>query len=106
MVRGIRFSDVHLPLPSRGSSMIRVPTRSAASLVLALALVAPIIQAQHITSPKEQFGFNIGDDYKLANYTQFEAYVRKLAKESNRMKLVEMGKTAEGRTQLMAVISS
>ena len=59
-----------------------------------------------ITSPKQQFGFNIGDDYKLANYTQFEAYWRKLARESNRMKLVEIGKTAEGRTQLMSIISS
>ncbi|MEP6730610.1 MAG: M14 metallopeptidase family protein [bacterium] len=73
----------------------------------ALALHVSVARAQGaITSPKQQFGFNIGDDYKLANYTQFEAYWRKLAKESNRMKLVEIGKTAEGRTQLMAVISS
>ncbi|MEP6621164.1 MAG: M14 metallopeptidase family protein, partial [bacterium] len=36
----------------------------------------------------------------------FEAYWRKLAKESPRMKLVEIGKTAEGRTQLMSIISS
>ena len=61
---------------------------------------------QHVTSPKEQFGFNIGDDYKLANYTQFEQYWRTLARESNRMKLVEIGKSAEGRPQLMAIISS
>ncbi len=86
--------------------MIRVPTRSIAGVALAVTLAAPTIHAQKITSPKEQFGFNIGDDYKLANYTQYEAYVRKLAKESPRMKLVEMGKTAEGRTQLMAIISS
>ena len=73
----------------------------------ATVLLQPhIAGGQKITSPKEQFGFNIGDDYKLANYTQFEAYFRTLAKESNRMKLVEIGKTAEGRTQLMAIISS
>ena len=41
----------------------------------------------HITSPKEQFGFNIGDDYRLVNYTQMEAYWKKLASESDRMKL-------------------
>ncbi|MEO8624277.1 MAG: M14 metallopeptidase family protein [bacterium] len=89
------------------------PTTSArrhrlAALAVAgmLALQAPFASAQKITSPKEQFGFNIGDDYKLANYTQFEAYWRKLAKESPRMKLVEIGKTAEGRTQLMSIISS
>src|SRR3954452_13522130 len=73
----------------------------------ALALTAPALPAQtRITSPKEQFGVNIGDDYKLANYTQFEQYWRKLATQSNRMKLVEIGKSAEGRPQLMAIISS
>ncbi len=45
-----------------------------------LAIQAPAARAQaRITSPKEQFGFNIGDDYKLANYTQFEQYWRKPA---------------------------
>ncbi len=87
----------------------RARRRLASGLVLAgaIALVVPAARAQGtITSPKQQFGFNIGDDYKLANYTQFETYWRKLAKESNRMKLVEIGKTAEGRPQLMAIISS
>ena len=74
---------------------------------LGLALQAlPALAQGRITSPKQQFGFTIGDDYRLANYTQFEAYWRKLAKESSRMKLVEIGKTAEGRTQLMSIISS
>src|SRR3954471_15336677 len=86
--------------------MIRVPTRSVATIALAMAIVAPTIRARHITSPKEQFGFNIGDDYKLANYTQFEQYWRKLAGESNRARLVEIGRTAEGRPQLMMIISS
>ncbi len=63
-------------------------------------------QTRHITSPKEQFGFNIGDDYRLVNYTQLEAYWKKLATESDRMKLTDMGLTAEGRHQWMAVITS
>jgi hypothetical protein len=30
------------------------------------------VQAQtKITTPKEQFGFNIGDDYVLVNYKQY-----------------------------------
>jgi hypothetical protein len=83
--------------------------RLTAGLAIAGALAMPAAAARAqgvITSPKQQFGFNIGDDYKLATYTQFEAYWRKLAKESNRMKLVEIGKTAEGRPQLMSIISS
>jgi hypothetical protein len=59
-----------------------------------------------VTSPKEQFGFNIGDDYQLATYTQFEEYWKKLAKESNRMQLVDIGKTSEGRTEWMAIVTS
>ena len=73
----------------------------------AMSLQASSLGAQaRITSPKEHFGFNIGDDYKLANYTQFEKYWRTLASQSNRMRLVEIGKTAEGRPQLMSIIST
>lgn len=62
--------------------------------------------AQVIPSPKEHFGFNIGDDYSLANYTQAEAYFKKLAKVSNRVVLQEIGKTEEGRNQYVMIISS
>jgi hypothetical protein len=59
-----------------------------------------------ITTPKQALGFNIGDDYYLANYTQLTAYWQTLAKESDRMKLVDIGPTAENRRQYMAIISS
>src|SRR5215475_7426980 len=62
--------------------------------------------APKVTSPKEALGFNLGDDYMVANYTQLEAYWKKLASESDRMKLVDIGPTAEGRRQYMAIISS
>ncbi len=62
--------------------------------------------ASRITSPQEALGFNIGDDYRVANYTQLESYWKKLAAESDRMKLVDIGLTAEGRHQYMAIISS
>lgn len=59
-----------------------------------------------IPTPKSHFGFNIGDDYHLANFTQTEAYFKKLEAASDRLKLVEMGQTEEGRTQYMIVASS
>ncbi len=62
--------------------------------------------APKITTPKEQFGFNLGDDYQLTNYTQLVDYWKKLASESDRMKLVDIGKTAEGRPQYMAIVTS
>jgi hypothetical protein len=62
--------------------------------------------AQAVTPPEGEFGFRLGDDYQLATYTQLSAYWRKLEKESPRMKLVEIGKTAEGRPQLMAILTA
>src|SRR4051812_34353660 len=73
----------------------------------AAAAAAPVAHAQrHITTPKEELGHNFGDDYWLADYKQISGYWQKLARESNRMRLVDMGKTAEGRTQYMAIVSS
>ena len=83
--------------------------RTPRYLLLPLALIITISAssaAQGITTPKQFFGFNIGDDYQLATYDQFIEYWQKLDKESDRMKVVEIGKTAEGRPQLMAIITS
>ncbi|WP_345948348.1 M14 family metallopeptidase [Mucilaginibacter sp. PAMB04274] len=63
------------------------------------------VQAQTVPSPKEHFGFNIGDDYQLATYTQTEAYFKKLS-ASPRTKLVDIGLTEEGRHQWMLIVSS
>jgi hypothetical protein len=76
------------------------------AVAMAMAAAASAQTAQTVTTPKQQFGFNIGDDYQLATYTQFLEYWQKLDKESDRMKVVEIGKTAEGRPQLMAIITS
>lgn len=62
--------------------------------------------AQNIPSPKEHFGFSIGDNYQLATYTQTEAYFKKLASASDRVKLIDIGKTEEGRSQYMLIVSS
>ncbi len=58
-----------------------------------------------LPTPKEHFWFSIGDDYQLATYTQTEAYFRKLA-VSDRVKLVDIGLTEEGRHQLMLIVTS
>ena len=50
--------------------------------------------------------YTAGDDYFLANYTQLLDYWHKVAAESDRIKLEEIGKTAEGRPIVMAIITS
>jgi hypothetical protein len=76
------------------------------SLFAFTLLFALFSNAQSIPSPKEHFGFNIGDDYMLANYTQTLAYIQKLAAASDRAKFTVIGKTEEGRDQFMLIISS
>src|ERR1700751_2242458 len=83
-------------------------TRPSRLLALTLLAAASLFAqtAPKITTPKEQFGFNLGDDYQLTNYTQLSDYWHKLATESDRMRLTTIGKTAEGRDQLMAIVTS
>ena len=84
----------------------RARLRVALTALLLVSAADARAQTAAVTSPKQHFGFNIGDDYQLATYTQFVEYWQKLDKESDRMKVVEIGKTAEGRPQLMAIITS
>ena len=57
-------------------------------------------------SPEEVFGFQPGDDYKLASYEQMETYFRQLADESDRVQLREIGRSALGRPLFLLTISS
>ncbi|MBU3078230.1 peptidase [Sphingomonas sp. XMGL2] len=69
------------------------------------AQLAPATSAR-ITDPKDMVGGVPGSDYFLANYSNIGKWLQKIATESDRMKLVSIGKTAEGREQYMAIISS
>jgi hypothetical protein len=86
--------------------MMRNARRLAALLLLT---ASPVLAAQptpKITTPKEELGFNFGDDYVLANYQQIASYWQKLDRESDRMIVQEIGKTAEGRPHFMAIVTS
>ncbi|MFM2140416.1 MAG: hypothetical protein RLZZ25_681, partial [Gemmatimonadota bacterium] len=76
------------------------------SCALLLLSALPLAAQPRLTSPKEFFGHEIGADYVLPNYSKFLAYWETLAKQSDRMELDTIGKTAEGRPQVMAIVSS
>ncbi len=88
--------------------MLALRPRRTSTLLLAvvLAVSALPVGAQKVTSPREFLGFDIGADYQLASYKQLEAYWKRLADESPRMVLQDIGPTAEGRRQLMAIVTS
>ena len=75
-----------------------------ASLVLSMLLGAGLLRAAEIPTPKSVFGFRPGDDYHLANYAQIVEYYRKLDAASDRIRVLEIGPTAEGRSLILAVI--
>lgn len=82
--------------------------RALGALAFTLAALAPAAAGaqQRLTTPEQQFGHGIGADYVLPNYQQLVAYWRKLDAESDRMKMVDIGRTAEGRPQVMAIVTS
>ena len=88
---------------------LRALTAVAALITCLCAAAVPAAaqpKAPVVTTPKEFFGFNIGDDYQLATYDQFVGYWQKIDKESNRMQVIEIGKTEEGRPQLAAIVTA
>ncbi len=56
-------------------------------------------------TPQSVLGHKPGDDFYLATYEDSLGYFRKLAASSNRIKLVNVGKTTQGRDWWIAFIS-
>jgi hypothetical protein len=80
--------------------------RKLVVLLIALISVGTASAQQRITSPEEAFGFKLGTDRKLADWTQLISYYKKLASESARVRFEEIGKTTEGRPFVTVTISS
>ncbi|MEH3035913.1 MAG: M14 family metallopeptidase [Sphingomonas adhaesiva] len=80
----------------------------AAALALALPAGAEPISPRvgALPSPAEAFATEPGSDYYLANYDAYEKYLKTLAAQSDRIKLIDIGKSAEGRTMWVAIVSS
>lgn len=56
-------------------------------------------------APREHFGFEPGDDYKLADYGQLISYFEKLAGSSDRIRLHRFGRSSLGKPLYAAFIS-
>jgi hypothetical protein len=58
-----------------------------------------------VPEPRQHFGYDPGDDYKLADYQDVIGYFQRLERSSNRLKLAPFGKSAMGKTMYVAFIS-
>ncbi len=77
-----------------------------AVILLYMSLCLSITIAQDIPSPKAEFGFEMGADRKLIDWDQIVSYFEMLNEKSDRLQLVELGKTTLDRRMIMAIITS
>jgi hypothetical protein len=80
------------------------PTAMRKLFVVALCAVAWSWGA--VPTPKEKLGFAPGDDYKLADYAQIVGYFQALERSSDRIRLVEFGKSSNGKPMYVAFLSA
>lgn len=78
-----------------------------ALVIIGLVFLAQITIAQKkITSPQEFFGFELGTDRKIARWDKIVDYFKVLEKETNKLKVINMGQSTMGHPFLLVIISS
>ena len=74
-------------------------------VILFAFFAVTLVAADRLPTPESLLGFKPGADYKLATYDQSIDYFKKLAATSKHIKLVEAGKTSQGRPMYFALVS-
>jgi len=97
-----------MPLLMPGlTAALRALARAACqALVLCALLAAPVPVAAGPVDPAAFVGHRIGEDYKLVKWPKIVEYFELLAKESQRVRVTDLGKTTQGNRMIAAVISS
>ncbi|MFC2098315.1 M14 family zinc carboxypeptidase [Bacteroidota bacterium] len=78
--------------------------RLSAILAAGLIVLTGTLNAQQ--KPVDYFGFEPGSDRNLFNYEELIGYLQKLDAAADKLKMVEIGKSPEGRTMYIAFLSS
>ena len=73
---------------------------------LAVLVAAGSLAAQSVPSPESYFGFPIGADRHLADWTELTGYYEALAQASDRVTLDTIGSTVKGRPFVMLTVTS
>lgn len=78
------------------------------ALLLATCLMAAVPAAAQtaVPTPEQVLGHRMGEDRYVPSYDEMMAYWKAVAASSDRVKLVDIGPSTEGRRQVMAVVSS
>src|SRR5438093_4951311 len=96
------------PYIGSGASLYtpRVRFLTRPTLLFLLVTIPVALSGNGVPAPDSVFGFRPGADYKLATYDQSVEYFKKVAASTKYVKLVEAGKTSQGRTMYFALVSS
>ncbi len=73
---------------------------------LVAGLLFSLIVVAQPPTPESHFGHPIGVDRELLDWDKVVSYFQALAKSSDKIRVEELGKTAEGRPFIAATISS
>ncbi|HEV1284768.1 MAG TPA: M14 family metallopeptidase, partial [Bryobacteraceae bacterium] len=73
---------------------------------LTLFALTAMLSVAQIPTPESVLGHKPGDDFYLATYEDALGYFKKLAASSKRIKLVQVGKTTQGRDWYIAFVST
>ncbi len=73
---------------------------------LAVLALASLSLGAQIPTPESHFGHPIGVDRELLDWDKVVSYFQALAKTSDKIRVQELGKTAEGRPFIAATIAS
>jgi hypothetical protein len=85
----------------------RARARRAFFVSLFLALATPLsVGAQPIPSPEQFFGFRMGEDRKLARWDKLVEYYQLLDRSSDRIQVVDMGRSTLGNPFLAVWVSA
>jgi hypothetical protein len=99
-----------IPCPRRPGGRIRhQPGPALFRCVAALVLGAAALVAQAIAAPVDPADFaghRIGEDFKLVKWPRVVEYFELLARDSNRVRIADLGKTTGGNRMIAAIISS
>ena len=75
-------------------------------ILFALMFTTVITLQAQIPHPRDTYGHEVGADYKLADYDQMLEYYDKLAASTDRVQMIEIGKSVMGRPIKLVFISS
>src|SRR3989337_2157618 len=81
-------------------------SRRVTPIALAAQLATPLALFAQVPRPAGVFGCEPGADYKIADYTQIQDYLRRLDAASDRVRMIEIGTSAQGRSLFLLFISS